>query len=327
MHDTERQKRLEAARQQLATLLRELHQVIIGQDSFLEGLILGLLCGGHVLVEGVPGLAKTLAVRTLAAALQLPFSRIQFTPDLLPADILGTQIYQPRTGEFTIRKGPIFASLVLADEINRAPAKVQSALLQAMQERQVTIGEETFPLPRPFFVLATQNPIEHEGTYPLPEAQTDRFLLKLLLQYPSRDEEVQILERMAHVEPQICVQPVLDGQQVLQLQACVEEVYLDARLKRYIVDLVQATRQPESYGLDLRPWIQYGASPRGTIGLALASKAKALLAGRDYVLPADIHAVAPLVLRHRILLSYEAEAQNWTTDRLIQHLLQHLPPP
>ncbi|MCS7161193.1 MAG: AAA family ATPase [Gemmatales bacterium] len=327
MHDTPREKRLDEARQLLDTLLRALHQVIVGQESFLEGLLLGLLCGGHVLVEGVPGLAKTLAVRTLAAALQLSFSRIQFTPDLLPADILGTQIYQPRTGEFTVRKGPIFASLVLADEINRAPAKVQSALLQAMQERQVTIGEETFPLPRPFFVLATQNPIEQEGTYPLPEAQTDRFLLKLLLRYPTRDEELLILERMAHIEPRLSVQPVLNAPQVLQLQACIEDVYLDSRLKQYIVDLVQATRQPEAYGLGVRPWIQYGASPRGSIGLALAAKAKALLSGRDYVLPADIHAVAPLVLRHRILLSYEAEAQNWTTDRLIEHLLRHLPLP
>lgn len=327
MGDVDREKRLELARQQLAELLRELHRVIVGQEAFLEGLLLGLLCGGHVLVEGVPGLAKTLAVRTLAAALQLSFSRIQFTPDLLPADILGTQIYQPRTGEFTVRKGPIFASLVLADEINRAPAKVQSALLQAMQERQVTIGEETFPLPRPFFVLATQNPIEHEGTYPLPEAQTDRFLLKLLLRYPTREEELEILQRMAHIEPQLGVQPTLNAQQVLQLQQCVEEVYLDPRLQRYIVDIVQATRQPEAYGLNLGSLIQYGASPRGTIGLALTAKAKALLAGRDYVIPADIHAVAPLVLRHRILLSYEAEAQNWTTDRLIDHLLHHLPLP
>ncbi|GBD35614.1 hypothetical protein HRbin36_00727 [bacterium HR36] len=266
-------------------------------------------------------------MRTLAAALRLPFSRIQFTPDLLPADILGTQVYQPRTGDFTIRKGPIFASIVLADEINRAPAKVQSALLQAMQERQVTIGEQTFALPRPFFVLATQNPIEHEGTYPLPEAQTDRFLLKLLLHYPSREEELQILERMAHIEPPLSVQPVLDAEQVSHLQRCVEEVYLDRRLKQYIVDLVQATRQPEHYGLALKPLIQYGASPRATIGLALTAKAKALLAGRDYVLPADIHAVAPLVLRHRLLLSYEAEAQDWNADRLIEHLLQHLPLP
>lgn len=324
MGDTQREKRLELAREQLAALLRELHRVIVGQEAFLEGLLLGLLCGGHVLVEGVPGLAKTLAVRTLAAALQLPFSRIQFTPDLLPADIIGTQIYQPRTGEFTVRRGPIFASIVLADEINRAPAKVQSALLQAMQERQVTIGEETFPLPKPFFVLATQNPIEHEGTYPLPEAQTDRFLLKLLLHYPNREEELQILERMAHIEPQLGVQPVLNAEQVNQLQHTVEEVYLDARLKQYIVDIVQASRQPEAYGLDLRPLIQYGASPRGTIGLALTAKAKALIAGRDYVLPADVHTVAPLVLRHRILLSYEAEAQNWTTDRIIERLLNQI---
>lgn len=327
MGEVDREKRLEAARQKLAELVRELHQVIVGQEAFLEGLLLGLLCAGHVLVEGVPGLAKTLAVRTLAAALRLSFSRIQFTPDLLPADILGTQIYQPRTGEFTIRKGPIFASIVLADEINRAPAKVQSALLQAMQERQVTIGEETFVLPKPFFVLATQNPIEHEGTYPLPEAQTDRFLLKLLLHYPSRQEELEILERMAHIEPRISVRPMLNAEQITELQRCVEEVYLDARLKQYIVDIVQATRQPEAYGLDIRPLVQYGASPRGTIGLALTARAKALLAGRDYVLPADIHAVAPLVLRHRILLSYEAEAQNWTTDRLIERLIQHLPLP
>jgi len=325
--DTDRAKLLHSAREQVAALLTELHRVIVGQEAFLEGLLLGLLCGGHVLVEGVPGLAKTLAVRTLAAALQISFSRIQFTPDLLPADILGTQIYQPRTGEFFVRKGPIFASVVLADEINRAPAKVQSALLQAMQERQVTIGEETFALPKPFFVLATQNPIEQEGTYPLPEAQTDRFLLKLLLSYPSRDEELQILERMAHIEPPLTVQPILNGEQILQLQRCVELVYLDARLKRYIVDLVQATRQPQQYGLDLQPLIQYGASPRGTIGLALAARAKALLAGRDYVLPTDIHAVAPLVLRHRILLSYEAEAQNWTPDRIIAQLLECLPIP
>jgi MoxR-like ATPase len=272
-------------------------------------------------------LAKTLVVRTLAASLKLTFRRIQFTPDLLPADVLGTQIYNPRTGEFTVKRGPIFAQVVLADEINRAPAKVQSALLEAMQEQQVTLGEETHILPVPFLVLATQNPIEHEGTYALPEAQVDRFLLKIVLDYPSRDEELTILEKRARVTLQDEIQPLLGGEEILHLRQLVDALYLDAKLKNYMVDLVGATRSPDRFGLDLKSKIQYGASPRATIGLALASRGHALLEGRAYVTPHDVKSMAHEVLRHRLVLTYEAAAAELTADQVIQQILDTVPIP
>src|SRR5438128_11578390 len=251
-------------RDQLEPFFREVGKVIVGQRAMIDRLLVGLLTGGHVLIEGVPGLAKTLAVRTLAQGLRLSFQRIQFTPDLLPADVIGTQIYNPRSGEFSIKKGPVFANLVLADEINRAPAKVQSALLEAMQEKQVTIGDHTYPLEQPFLVMATQNPIEQEGTYPLPEAQVDRFMLKLKLNYPTKDEELAILERMAAVEPSLHVDPILAPDDIFRLRQALDQIYVDDKLKRYIVDVVHATRRPADYGLDLAPYIQYGASPRAT---------------------------------------------------------------
>src|SRR5580700_10634592 len=266
-----------ALRCRLDPLYAEIEKVIVGQRTMLDRLLLGLLAGGHVLLEGVPGLAKTLAVRTLAQGLRLNFQRIQFTPDLLPADVIGTQIYNPRTGDFTIKKGPIFANLVLADEINRAPAKVQSALLEAMQEKQVTIGDHSYPLEQPFLVLATQNPIEQEGTYPLPEAQVDRFMLKVKLTYPSKDEEFVILNRMSAVEPDLHVEAVLNAADLFELRRAIDRIYVDDKIKRYIVDVVHATRTPAEYGLDIAPYVQYGASPRATIFLTRAAKASAFL--------------------------------------------------
>jgi MoxR-like ATPase len=318
---------LTTLRTQLEPLYAEMAKVMVGQRTVLDRLVIGLLVGGHLLLEGVPGLAKTLAARTLAASLQLDFSRVQFTPDLLPADIVGTQIYNPRSGEFTVKKGPIFANIVLADEINRAPAKVQSALLEAMQEGQVTIGDVTHPLPKPFLVLATQNPIEQEGTYPLAEAQADRFLMKLKLDYPSAQEEQAILQRMAKIAPPPTAHPVFAAETLHQLSTAIDRLYLDPKVEKYIVDLVQATRRPGEYGLSLGHYIQYGASPRGTIALALASKAQAFLSDRHYVTPQDVKAVAPDVLRHRLLVSYEAEADDVTSDRIIQDLLGGLPVP
>src|SRR5881409_1504470 len=266
-------------------LFNEIGKVVIGQSYLVERLAIGLLANGHVLLEGVPGLAKTLSVKSLAASINAKFSRLQFTPDMLPADVIGTQIYNPHSGAFTTRKGPIFANLILADEINRAPAKVQSALLEAMQEKQVTIGEQTFRLEEPFLVLATQNPIEQEGTYPLPEAQVDRFMLKLKVTYPTKDEEFDILNRMAAVEPDLYVQPVLEAKDVLELRAGLDQIYVADKLKRYIVDVIHATRRPAEFGLDLAPYIQYGASPRATIFLTRAAKAMAFLDGRGYVTP------------------------------------------
>ena len=318
---------LKQLRSLLEPLYAELGKVMVGQRTVLERMVMGLLVGGHLLLEGVPGLAKTLAARTLASCLHLSFSRIQFTPDLLPADIVGTQIYNPRSGEFTVKKGPIFANIVLADEINRAPAKVQSALLEAMQEGQVTIGDETHPLPKPFIVLATQNPIEHEGTYPLAEAQADRFMMKLKLDYPSAEEEQAILHRMAKVAAPPTSSTVLSETALHSLSHAMDRLYLDTKVEKYIVDVVQATRRPGQYGLSLAHLIQFGASPRGTIALALASKAYAFLAGRHFVTPQDVKAVAPDVLRHRILMSYEAEADDISSDRLIQDILSHLPVP
>jgi MoxR-like ATPase len=305
----------------------EIRKVIIGQEYLIDRLLVGLLSRGHLLIEGVPGLAKTLAVKTLAQTLDIDFRRIQFTPDLLPADLLGTLIYDARSGEFTPRRGPIFTRLLLADEINRAPAKVQAALLEAMEERQVTLGDATYSLEEPFMVLATQNPIEQEGTYPLAEAQTDRFMLKLRLRYPSRTEESEILDRML-VERPIEVRPVLDRDRLLDLRRAADGVYLDAKIRRYILDLVTATRDPESAGMpELADLIAFGASPRATLFLARAAKALALVRGRGYVMPEDVKGVAPDVLRHRIVPTYEAEAEEVSADDLIVRLLSRVEVP
>jgi MoxR-like ATPase len=317
----------EALKAQLEPLYTAIHRVIVGQAAMVDRLLIGLLTGGHILLEGVPGLAKTLTVRTLARALRLHFRRIQFTPDLLPADVLGTQIYNPRTGEFTVKRGPVFANLVLADEINRAPAKVQSALLEAMQEKQVTIGDSTFLLDQPFLVMATQNPIEQEGTYPLPEAQVDRFMLKLKLDYPSRDEELRILERMAAIEPEINIDPVLEPADLAAMRQALDRVYVDDKIKGYIVDVVHATRRPADYGLDIAPYVQYGASPRATIFLTRAAKGQAFLDGRGYVTPQDVKSIGYDVLRHRLSVTYEAEAEDLTPEQLIQRIFDHLKVP
>jgi MoxR-like ATPase len=301
--------------------------VLIGQRRLLDRLLIGLLTDGHVLLEGVPGLAKTLAVRTVARALDLSFKRVQFTPDLLPADVIGTQIYNPRTGEFTVKQGPVFANVVLADEINRAPAKVQSALLEAMAERQVTIGEASLPLPRPFFVLATQNPVEQEGTYPLPEAQVDRFMLKVLIDYPARADELAILDRMAGLDASTDLPPVLTAAELEGLRRATDAVYVDPKVKAYLLDVVRATRHPAEYGLDLAGLIQLGASPRATIALHRAAKAHALLAGRAYAAPEDVKAMAPDVLRHRLVVSFEAEAEDLRPDHLVKQVLDRLPVP
>lgn len=307
----------------LRNIQSESSKVIVGQQEMLEKLLLALLCGGNVLLEGLPGLAKTLTIKTLATAIKADFSRIQFTPDLLPADITGTMIYNPGKNEFLPRKGPVFANFVLADEINRAPAKVQSALLEAMQEQQVTIGTDTYPLPEVFMVLATQNPIEQEGTYPLPEAQTDRFLFKLLINYPNKDEERQIIRRNILGINEIEVKAVAHIEQLLQARQTVKKVYMDEKIETYILDLVDATRNPANYGLaNFQPMLQYGASPRASINLALASKAHAYFQGRGYVTPDDVRAICFEVLRHRIGLTYEAEAENITTENIIQQILE-----
>lgn len=304
----------------------EVGQIIVGQDALVLRLLVGLLADGHLLLEGVPGLAKTLAVRTLASTLDARFARIQFTPDLLPADLVGTLVYNPKTSEFTTRKGPIFAHIILADEINRAPAKVQSALLEAMQERQVTIGETSHRLPEPFIVLATQNPIEQEGTYPLPEAQLDRFLLKVKVDYPTRDEERQILERMTG-PPLPQVRPVATPEEIFRARGAVRMVYVDEKIREYILDLVAATRRPADYRLDIGPWIAYGASPRATLYLTTAAKAHAFINGRGYVTPDDIKALALDVLRHRILTTYEAEAREIGSEELARRILEAVPVP
>ena len=311
----------------VAALRAEIGKVIIGQKYLVDRLLVGLLSNGHVLLEGVPGLAKTLSVKTLAAAIHTGFQRIQFTPDLLPADLLGTQIYSPKDGTFSTKRGPIFTNLLLADEINRAPAKVQSALLEAMQERQVTIGGETHKLPTPFLVLATENPIEQEGTYPLPEAQVDRFMLKLRITYPDIAEEKLILENMAVTEKQFAVQPVVEPDVIARAQKVVNEIYMDDKIKDYILSIVFATREPEKYKLAIKDYLRYGASPRATIFLAVAARAQAFLQGRGYVTPQDVKTIAPDVLRHRIIASYEAEAEELTTDDLIGRILSELPVP
>jgi MoxR-like ATPase len=308
-------------------LREEIGHVIVGQRYLVERLMVGLLANGHVLLEGVPGLAKTTAVKTLARAIHASFRRIQFTPDLLPADLVGTLIYNPREGTFATKKGPIFAQIVLADEINRAPAKVQSALLEAMQEHQVTIGDETHALPEPFLVLATQNPIEQEGTYPLPEAQIDRFMLKLRVQYPSRDEERQILDRLAFTQAAPEVKAVVTPQEILDARELVDQIYVDEKIKDYIVTLVQATRDPAAHGLDLAPLVQYGASPRATLALTVAARAHAFLAGRGYVTPQDVKTIGPDVLRHRIIISYEAEAEEIDSDEIVRRIFDGVPVP
>jgi MoxR-like ATPase len=308
-------------------LFNEIGKVIIGQSYLVERLTIGLLANGHVLLEGVPGLAKTLSVKSLAACLNVKFSRLQFTPDMLPADVIGTQIYNPQSGGFSTRRGPIFANLVLADEINRAPAKVQSALLEAMQEKQVTIGDQTFKLEEPFLVLATQNPIEQEGTYPLPEAQVDRFMLKLKIGYPSREEERQILDLMAHTTNLPSVAAVVTAQQIFEARRIINDIYIDDKVKDYIVDLVCATRDPEHYKIQLKDFIQLGASPRATISLTLAAKAYAFLRGRGYVTPQDVKSIGMDVLRHRVTITYEAEAENKTSETVIQKIFDELPVP
>ena len=316
-------------RAKLDPLYHEVGRIIVGQRDLVDRLLLGLLTGGHMLIEGVPGLAKTLAVRTVAQGLHLKFHRIQFTPDLLPADVIGTQIYNPRTGEFSIKQGPIFANFVLADEINRAPAKVQSAaLLEAMQEKQVTIGEKSYPLEQPFLVLATQNPIEQEGTYPLPEAQVDRFMLKVKLTYPSKTEEPRhpgaawpSLTRTLRIEPALATEGIFE------LRKVIDDIYIDDKIKRYIVDIVHATRHPADCGLDIAPFIQYGASPRATIFLTRGARGQAFLEGRSYVTPQDVKTIGYDVLRHRLSVTYEAEAEEITSEQLLQRIFDTLKVP
>jgi len=308
-------------------LRNEIGNVIVGQSYLIDRLIVGLLANGHVLIEGVPGLAKTLSIRTLASVTDADFKRIQFTPDLLPADIIGTLIYNPKESSFETRKGPIFSNLILADEINRAPAKVQSALLEAMQERQVTLGEETFSLPEPFLVLATENPIDQEGTYPLPEAQVDRFMLKLKVEYPSKTEERQILDRMASTAPSLEVDKVTTLDAIRQTRKYVNEVHVDTKVRDYIVNLVAATRNPEDYGMKIGQFIQFGASPRATINLTLAAKAWAIMEGRSYVIPQDISEIGMDVLRHRVIPSYEAEAESTSSEDLVQSIFEAVPIP
>jgi MoxR-like ATPase len=311
----------------IGELRAEVETQIIGQRYLVDRLMMGLLCNGHLLLEGVPGLAKTLCVRTFAAALRTTFQRIQFTPDLLPADLTGTQVFNPRDGSFSVRRGPIFANLILADEINRAPAKVQSALLEAMQERQVTMAGETHVLPEPFLVLATENPIEQEGTYPLPEAQMDRFMMKLKVGYPTREEERRILDRHATTRTDFSVRPVVDLAILPETRLLLDAIYADDKIREYILDLVLATRDPAAFKLDMAELIRYGASPRATIWLTIASRAHAFLNGRGYVTPQDVKSVAPDVLRHRVIPSYEAEAEELTSDDLIRRILNELPVP
>ena len=317
----ELQERIERESYFVDALTQGMNQVIVGQKHLVDSLLIGLLADGHILLEGVPGLAKTLAIKTLAQLIKADFSRIQFTPDLLPADVIGTQIYSQKSETFLVKKGPIVSNFVLADEINRAPAKVQSALLEAMQERQITIGEETCKLDEPFLVLATQNPVEQEGTYPLPEAQTDRFMLKVVIGYPKKEEEKQIIRQNITGE-KIVVNPILSTEDIIKARTIVREVYLDEKIERYIVDIVFATREPEAYGLgQLKPMIQFGGSPRASINLALAARAYAFIHRRGYVIPEDVRAVCHDVLRHRIGLTYEAEANNITTDQVINDVL------
>jgi MoxR-like ATPase len=310
------------------SLTSEIEKVIIGQKYLIERLLVGLLANGHILIEGVPGLAKTLSVKVLSGAIKTKFQRIQFTPDLLPADLIGTLVYNPKDGTFTTKKGPIFANIILADEINRAPAKVQSALLEAMQERQVTIGENTFPLDEPFMVLATQNPIEQEGTYPLPEAQIDRFMLKINIKYPSIEEEHKIMKRMAFTNSNIEVSAVISPEDIQRARQVVNDIYMDEKVEKYILDIIFATRGPQKYKLkDLEGLIRFGASPRATIYLNIASKAYAFIQGRGYVTPQDVKSIGPDVLRHRVIVSYEAEAEEKTSEDIIKKIFNEIEVP
>jgi len=320
-------EQVKEASQWIKPLQDEIARVVVGQKYLVDGLLIGLLTNGHVLLEGVPGLAKTLTVKTLASCVHTGFQRIQFTPDLLPADLIGTLIYNPRTGEFTTKHGPLFSNLILADEINRAPAKVQSALLEAMQERQVTLGDKTYPLADPFLVLATQNPLEQEGTYQLPEAQLDRFMLKLRVGYPTKVEERKILDLMATSAPDLKVLTVTEPADIIRSRNVVNEIYIDNRVKDYIVDVVFATREPATYKLKLDGLIRYGASPRATIALTLAARARAFIAGRGYVTPQDVKSVGQDVLRHRIIVSYEAEAEEKTSEQIIETIFAGLAVP
>ncbi|MEM9160610.1 MAG: MoxR family ATPase [Verrucomicrobiota bacterium] len=314
-------EQIEECRSKLDQVRQSLSEVIVGQRGLVDRLLLALLCDGHVLMEGVPGVAKTLVATTLARSLQATFNRVQFTPDLLPSDLLGSLVYNPREHEFSAEKGPVFANLVLADEINRAPAKVQSALLESMQEKQVTLGKESFPLPHPFLVLATQNPIEQEGTYALPEAQVDRFMFKVKVGYLSLDEEHAMMKRMARSAPKMEVGAVLSVDEILEMRKLLDEIYIDDKVERYILRLVDATRNPDAYGLDISRYLRFGASPRATINLSLAARGIALLDGRDYAVPDDVKAVAYDILRHRMAISYRAEAEGLSSDDLIERVL------
>lgn len=304
---------------------RCLSEVVVGQESLVDRLLLAFLCNGHVLMEGVPGVAKTLVATTLANSLRAEFNRVQFTPDLLPSDLVGSLVYDPKEHAFSAEKGPVFANIVLADEINRAPAKVQSALLEAMQEKQVTLGKETYPLPHPFLVLATQNPIEQEGTYALPEAQVDRFMFKLKVGYPSMDDEHQVMKRMARSTPKTTVEPVISLQEIVEMRSLLDEVYIDDKVERYILRLVDATRNPQTYGLEIDRYLRFGASPRATINLSLAARGIAMLKHRDYTTPEDVKEIAHDVLRHRMAISYRAEAEGLSSDDLIDRILDTVP--
>lgn len=318
---------IQNAQELLKRVKQEINKVVVGQEHLIESLLIGVLSDGHLLLEGVPGIAKTLAANTLARTIHCEFKRIQFTPDLLPADLTGTPIYNPKEGTFEVKKGPVFTNILLADEINRAPAKVQSALLEIMQEKQVTIGGETFPAPRPFLVLATQNPIEQEGTYPLAEAQTDRFMMKIKIDYPSREDEKIILQRMGTMGPLPTVNPILEINTLLELRQLVDTIYLDDRVVNYLLNIVQSTREPKLFQIPIEGLLEYGASPRATLSLKQASKARALLAGRYFVTPQDLKDIAHPILRHRLRLSYEAEAENLTTDDIVNRILDTLPVP
>ncbi|MBF0303967.1 MAG: MoxR family ATPase [Desulfamplus sp.] len=318
--------RVESKHLLISSIKKEISKEIVGQHKLVDALLIGLLSGGHVLIEGVPGLAKTSAVKALASTVQAKFKRIQFTPDLLPADLVGTEVYRPKTGDFVTRKGPLFNNIILADEINRAPSKVQSALLEAMQEKQVTIGDETYLLPDPFLVLATQNPIEQEGTYTLPEAQVDRFMLKVLIDYPDRNQELEILKK-SEFEQKQTIEPVISPEQLREMAEIIKEIYVDDKLKEYIVNLVFATREPLKYGMDIGNYVEFGASPRATLFLAQAARVTAFLQGRAYITPQDIKIIAPDVLRHRIILSFEAEAEQITTDQIIKSVFDSVEVP
>ena len=326
MNISETEKQIEAAKQKIDTVVEEIQKTVVGQDAMIRGLLTGIIAGGHILIEGVPGLAKTLAVKTLAEVIDCGFKRIQFTPDLLPADIIGTMIYKQQTGEFIARRGPIFSNIVLADEVNRAPAKVQSALLEAMEERQITLGDETYPLPNPCFVLATQNPIEQDGTYPLPEAQTDRFLMKLKVGYPSPKEELMILRRMGKREVRK-VQKILTPQEIEKLRTAADAVLVDEKIEDYIVRLIAATRETNAFEKEYVKYIEYGASPRATLALYRCAKVSALAEGRVFVIPDDIKAVIYDVLRHRIVPSYEADSEEKTADDIISMVLKEVKVP